>query len=132
MLVGDTVPLPAPYALTSSLESLTVTNDAQGTDGFQMSFKLAKDTLVEYGILLQRLIEPFKRVVLGVLFGALPEVLIDGVVTHHQFTPSAEPGATRLTVSGRDVSQMLDLEEKNEEYPNQPDFVIATRLIGSY
>jgi hypothetical protein len=132
VLVGDTIPLPAPYALTSSLQSVTVTNDAQGSDGFQITFKLAKDTLIEYGVLLQRTLEPFKRIVLGVLFGALPEVLIDGVITNHQFTPSAEPGATRLSVTGRDVSQMLDLEERNEEYPNQPDFVIATRLIASY
>jgi hypothetical protein len=132
MLVGDTVPVPAPYALTSALESVTVTNDAQGTDGFQMSFKLAKDTLVDYGVLLGRLVEPFKRVVLAVVFGALPEVLIDGVITNHQFTPSAEPGASRLAITGRDVSQMLDLEERNEEYPNQPDSLIATQIIGRY
>src|SRR5262245_42759362 len=95
MLVGDTVPLPAPYGLMSAIENITVTNDAQGGDGFQMTFKLAKDTVVEYGILLQGLVAPFKRVVLAVVLGALPEVLIDGVITNHQFTPSAEPGATR-------------------------------------
>jgi phage protein D len=49
-----------------------------------------------------------------------------------QLTPSAEPGASTLSVTGKDVSQMLDLEEKNEAFPNQPDYVIAATIIGSY
>jgi hypothetical protein len=35
-------------------------------------------------------------------------------------------------VIGRDVSVMLDLEEKNESYPNQPDFLIVTRILATY
>ena len=61
-----------------------------------------------------------------------PEVLIDGIITHHQFAPSNEPGGSTLTVTGTDVSIMLDLEEKNESYANQPDFVIVLQLIGQY
>jgi hypothetical protein len=62
----------------------------------------------------------------------VPEVLMDGVITHYQLQPSNEPGRTTLTVIGRDVSVMLDLEEKNESYPNQPDFVIMTRILAAY
>jgi phage protein D len=46
--------------------------------------------------------------------------------------PSNEPGMSTLTVTGRDLRQVLDLEEKNGEYGNQPDSVIFTRLIGAY
>jgi hypothetical protein len=35
-------------------------------------------------------------------------------------------------VTGTDLTTLLDLKEKNEEYPNQPDFAIATRLLASY
>src|SRR5262249_57174388 len=55
-----------------------------------------------------------------------------GIITHHQYAPSNDPGASTLTVSGRDVSVMLDLEEKNQNYDNQPDSVIFTTIIGSY
>jgi hypothetical protein len=34
---------------------------------------------------------------------------MDGVITRHEFTPSNEPGQTSLTVTGLDVSQMMDL-----------------------
>jgi hypothetical protein len=129
--MGSTIPLPAPYSVISALQRLEVTNDADSGDGFQITFSLGKDQPADYG-LLGGLLDPFTRVVIGVLMGAVPEVLIDGVITHHQIAPSNEPGMSTLTVTGKDVSQMLDLEEKNQEYPNQPDFLIVTTLLASY
>jgi hypothetical protein len=132
LLIGETVPLPAPYEVTSALARAEVTSDADSRDGFQLRFRLAKDGVMDYGLLQAGYLRPFQRVIIGLLVGAVPEVLIDGVVTHEQVTPGAEPGSATLTVMGKDISQMLDLEEKNREFPNQPDFLIATRVIGEY
>jgi hypothetical protein len=131
VLTGQTVPLPASYDLMSALTRVEVTNDAQQGDGFQMTFTLGKGAL-DYGLLSSGALDPFTRVIVGVLLGAVPEVLIDGIITHHQIAPSNDPGMSTLTVTGRDVSVMLDLEEKNEEYKNQPDFVIVAQLIANY
>jgi hypothetical protein len=130
--VGKTIPLPAPRAVTAALTKAEVTNDAENGDGFQLTFTLGKDLGVEYGLLLSGALDPFTRVVLGVILGVVPEVLIDGVITHHQMSPSNQPGMSTLTVTGKDVSLMLDLEEKNEKYENQPDFLIVTRLLAQY
>ena len=132
LLVGDTLPLPAPYALTTAVSRIQVTSDAEGGDGFQMTVKAARDAVLDYSVVASGLLDPFKRVIVAVLFGAVPEVLIDGVITNQQFTPSDEPGASTITVSGKDVSQMLDLEERNDEFPNQPDSIIVTRRILEY
>ncbi|HEX2204987.1 MAG TPA: hypothetical protein VHG91_16880 [Longimicrobium sp.] len=132
LLVGETVPLPAPYALTSAVTRIQVTSDAEGGDGFQMTVKVARDAVLDYSVIAAGHLDPFKRIVVAVLFGVVPEVLIDGVVTNQQFTPSDEPGGSTLTVTGKDVSQMLDLEERNDEFPNQPDALIATRRIAEY
>ena len=131
LLVGDTIPLPAPGSLATALANVEVTSDDRTGDGFQLGFRVTKETL-DFGPLRDGSLDPFKRVVVAVLFGVVPEVLIDGVITHQDLAPSDEPGASTLTVTGRDLTQMLDLEEKNEEYPNQPDFVIATRVLASY
>lgn len=131
LMVGPTVPLPASAAVSQAFASAEVTNDAATGDGFQLTFTLAKET-ADYGLLMSGVLDPFNRVVVGVLMGAMPEVLIDGIITHHQVTPSNEPGKSTLTVTGKDVSVMLDLEEKNEQYPNQPDSVIVTQLLASY
>lgn len=132
ILIGNTVPLPAPYEVTNALRQLVVTNDSSTGDGFQMTFSLAHSGLADYGLIQNGTVDPMKRVVIGVLFGALPEVLIDGVITHHQFNPGSQPGQATLTVMGRDLTTLMNLEEKNDEFPNQPDFLIATRVLSSY
>lgn len=132
LLIGKTVPLPAPYEVTSALMQATVTNDVQQGDGFQLTFSLSKDNVINYGLLQSGLIDPFTRVIVGVLLGVTPSVLIDGVIDHHQITPSNEPGMTTLTVMGKDLTMVLDLEEKNVQYKNQPDFLIVTRIIADY
>jgi hypothetical protein len=131
LLIGKTVPLPAPDEVTSALVNLEVTNDAKGGDGFQMTFSLAKG-IVEYTLLKSGKFSPGTRVIVAVMLGVKQEVLIDGIVTHHQVTPAHEPGMSTLTVTGSDLTVILDLKEKNERYPNQPDFLIFSRLIGAY
>jgi hypothetical protein len=130
--MGKTIPQPAPPDVLDSLLKVEVTNDDENGDGFQMTFSLGKDKTMDYGLLQSGVVEPFTRVMIGVILGATPEVLIDGVIAHHQVVPGNEPGTSTLTVTGKDVGQMLDLEQKNEKYENQPDFVIVTQLIGSY
>lgn len=130
--LGQTVPLPAPPDVQNALTSLEVTNDEQSGDGFRMSFTLSKELPFDFNLLQSGALKPSTRVIIGVLLGASLEILIDGIITHHQVAPSDEPGASTLTVMGKDVSIMLDLEEKNDKFENQPDSVIVTRLLGNY
>jgi hypothetical protein len=130
--VGPTVPLPAPPGVMKALTEVTVTNDSEGQDGFQLTLTLGKSALFDFGVLSDGTFDPLRRVVIGVLMGASPEVLIDGVVTHHQVVPGSDPGTSTMTVTGKDLTQVLDLDERNVDYPNQPDFVIFTRLVATY
>jgi hypothetical protein len=132
LLLGKTVPLPAPVEVMSGVSKVEVTNDSERGDGFQITFLEGKDKAADYGLLKSGALDQFNRVVIGVAFGVIPEVLVDGIIAHHQLAPGSEPGTSTLTVTGRDLRQMLDLEEKNEKYENQPDSVIFTRLIGGY
>ncbi len=132
VLAGETIPLPASYDLMTALTHVEVTNDADQGDGFQMTLALSKDSLINYGILSDGSLDPFNRVVIGVLLGLSPEVLINGVITHHQFSPSNDPGMSMLTVTGKDVTAMIDLKETNQPYKNQPDFVIVNRVLANY
>lgn len=130
--MGKNVPIPAPFEVLSSLEKVEVTNDSENGDGFQLTLSLGKDKSMDYSLLRNSALEPFTRVIIGVILGVVPEVLIDAVILHHQILPGNDPGTSKLIVMGKAVSQMLDLEEKNEKYENQPDFLIVMQLIGSY
>lgn len=129
--MGSTVPLPAPYELIEALDSVEVENDSEAGDGFQMTFTMQKDRTLDYGLLRNKSLEPGTRVVIGALMDALPEILIDGVIEHHQIQTDPQTGAS-ITTTGKALSSMLDLEEKNESFPNQPDWVIVNRIILSY
>jgi len=132
LLLGPTVPLPAPAEVMSALSRVEVTNDSGSGDGFQLTFMLARSGVADYGLLQSGALSPMTRVVIGVLFGAMPEVLIDGVITHQQFSPGSGPGQATLTVTGRDLTAVMDLEEKDASFENQPDFLIVTRVLAAY
>jgi hypothetical protein len=57
---------------------------------------------------------------------------MDGIITNHQFAPSETPGETTFTVTGEDVSVMMDLREEIREHPAQPEPIIVTLLTTHY
>jgi hypothetical protein len=132
ILIGPTLPRPAPYAVADALTDLVVTNKDQERDGFQMTFSLGKDSPLDYGLLLNGLFDPPNRVVIVVFIGTTSQILIDGIITNHQVAPSNKPGESTLVVTGEDISLMLDLVEKSMTHSNQPDSIIVTKLLTSY
>jgi hypothetical protein len=127
--MGPTIPVPVAPEVIRALSQATVQAGGQ-QDGFQLTFRLTRDTVLDYSLL--DAVAPMTRVSLGVLFGAMPEALMEGVITNVALTPSDTPGASTVTVSGRDVSVMMDLREKNQPYSNRPDNVVALELLAPY
>ena len=132
LLIGANVPRPAPYEVMESFVSLEVRNNDRERDTFLMDFTLGKDSLIDYGLLLNGYFDPPNRIVIAVLMGVLPDVLIDGVITSHQVMPSNRPGESTLHITGEDISLMLDLDDRSETHPNQPDSIIVTKLLAKY
>jgi hypothetical protein len=89
--VGKGVPRPAPPALLQAIRSVEVTNQAEGDDGFQITFSLSKQKTGEYDALQGGALDPESRVILGVVLGTTPEPLMDGVIYHHQLMPGQQP-----------------------------------------
>jgi len=129
LFIGPTIPLPAPYPITDALISVEVTNDDRQRDGFTLEFSLGKDTLMDYSLLASGLLEPPNIVTIMVTIGALPQALINGMITQHQFLPGNKPGESRLHVTGEDIGLKFDLEERSDTYSNRPDSVIVTQMI---
>ena len=117
-----------------ALDSIQVTTSDSGRSGFQLSLRVGRgrSDLLDYALQLGPLLQPFSRVVLIVSFGGLPEVLMDGIITNQQFSPSSEPGTSTLTLTGEDVSVMMDMEERSVEHPAQPEMAIAAKIIATY
>jgi hypothetical protein len=138
-MIGPTIPLPAPAELASAIESIEVRNTDEGRDGFQIIFSIGRASgqtpggnALDYSLINNPLLNAFNRVIVMLVFGLSPTVLIDGIITHKQFSPSAEPGQSKLTITGEDVSIMMDRIESSTTHPNQPDIAIVSKIIASY
>lgn len=130
--LGATVPTPPDPGVLAGLTRVRVTNNAIGQDGFELTFTVGVDKSFDVDLLASGVVEPKTRVWLAAILGVVPEVLIDGVITHHQLAMSNEPGTGTLTVQGTDISALLDLEERSTSYPNRPDSVIMLQMVTKY
>ncbi len=135
MLIGPAVAVPAPPLLTENLDAVEVTNTDEGRSGFQITFKAGRSGLrgvLDDPLLSSPLLRPFSRVILIVTFNVRPRVLMDGIITNQELQPGAETGQSTITVTGEDVSVMMDQEERTDEHPAQPDPAIVAKLIAGY
>jgi hypothetical protein len=135
LLIGPSVPLPASPDIAEAVQSVSVTHNDEGRSGFQIVLQVGRagpTDLLDYRLLLNPLLRPFNRVILVVLFNAIPRVLMDGLITNQQFSPGNQPGAATLTLTGEDVSIAMDMEKKRAEYPAMSEMMIAALIIGSY
>lgn len=133
--IGPTAPVPVSPGLLASLEQVQVTHNDTGRSGFQLTFAVARDRqagLLDYPPLLLQQLRAGFRVLLVTTLNGRPRVLMDGIITNHQLAPSAEPAGTRLTVTGEDVSVMMDLHEQKLPYPAMADATIATTILARY
>lgn len=125
------VPAPAPFEVVDALLGLQVKNNDRKRDGFQMDFNVGRDSLLEYGLLSSGVLDVSTRVIIVMIFGGLPQVLIDGIITDHQMRPSNEPGRSTLRVLGQDISIRLSFEDRNKTYPQQKDSDIVTSILSN-
>lgn len=135
LLTGPTVAVPAPPLLLDAMDRIEVTNSDTGRSGFQLVFTTGRSgsaDLVDFPLFTVPLLQAFHRVVLLVTFAGRTRVLMDGVVTHRELTSGTAPGTGTLTVTGEDVSLMMDLQEKAEEHQAQSEAITATVIIGRY
>jgi hypothetical protein len=126
---------PATERVMEALRSAGVNLTDQGPIGFQMTFDVGRSgraDLLDYKLLEATELRPFNRVVLTVSFALREEVLVDGYITDQQLNPGNEPGTSTLTLTGEDVSVMMDLEEKAYSYPNLSYKKIVGKVVDRY
>lgn len=133
LLVGPAVPVPAPQSV---IEALTAVQVSSGIDrsGFQLSFSLSKNSPILKTMLPAGYFDPIvTRVMIIATVGGIPNVLADGIVTRQEFVPSNEPGQTTLTITGEDLSVLMDIVDMNfMRFPAMPDFARVALILAKY
>jgi hypothetical protein len=110
LLVGPMVPLPAPKPLIDALTSVEVTTRGTGRSVFQLSFTLSNRSPLQTLFLLAMGGPGVElRVVIMITANGIPHVLMDGVMRHHEVQPSGKTGHSTMTVTGEDLTAVMDL-----------------------
>lgn len=135
LMMGPVTSTPPPVSqpLTDALLSAQVTVTAGQASGFQLVFDLAKNAVINARLLAQGFFDPEVRVILVVTVSGVPTVLMDGVVTQQEVDVANEAGSSTLTVTGQDLTVLMDLVEKNAtSFPNMSDAQSAQQIITGY
>ena len=133
LLAGPVVPLPAPD-LTEHLDTVSVNHSDEGPSTFQIGFRAMRDLplgLVDYPMLLTQRVKVGTRIVLMLTVNAVPQVLMDGIVTHQQLNPGDKPGSGSITVTGEDLGVLLAQKELLIPFPG-PDAMVVLTLLAPY
>ena len=126
LLIGPVVPLPAPRVVLDALESVEVTTAAGSVSGFTLSLQINSQSELNTLFLITAgqstgLGMPPLRVMLVVTLNGTPQVLFDGVMTHVQVQPGENGAAGRITVTGEDLTKVMDMFDfSGLPYPAMP------------
>ena len=133
LLIGPAVPVPAPQAVMDAVTSVQVTS-SKDTSGFQLVFAISKNSLLLTTLLPAGYFDPITtRVIVIATVGGMPQVLMDGVVTRQELAPSSEPGQSTLTITGEDLSALMDLIDlTGVPYPAMPEVARVYLMLAKY
>jgi hypothetical protein len=133
LMIGPAVPIPAPKVVMDALLSIEVTN-GKDKSGFQLTFGISKESTLLKTMLPAGYFDPMTtRVIIAVTMGGLPTVLMDGIVTRHELAPSNSPGQSTLTITGEDLSVLMDIVEMPfMRYPATPAIGQAYLILAKY
>ncbi|WHZ26491.1 MAG: hypothetical protein OJF51_001286 [Nitrospira sp.] len=134
LLVGPTVPVPVPQEVVDALTGVQVTVAAGQRSGFQLTFTLTNTSPLQTAFLLMAGQTPLLRVIIVVTINGLPQVLMDGVLTHTEVNPGAKPGQSALTVTGEDLTRVMDLQDLSGIilFPAMPLEARVALIIAKY
>jgi hypothetical protein len=135
LFIGPAVPIAASRTVMEALKSVTVTSGTDGPTGFQLTFDLSTHSPLHTVFLLAGGGSPLPilRVVIAVAVGGSTQVLVDGVVTNQEVASGEKPGRAALTVTGEDLSRVMDyIDFSGFPFPAMPDFARVALILAKY
>ncbi|MFK0293007.1 hypothetical protein ACIQU6_21375 [Streptomyces sp. NPDC090442] len=121
-----------PQEVMEALLSAQITSTAGERSGFQLAFDLTKKGAIVERLLPEGFFDPKTRVIVTVSLKGTPVVLLDGVIVRHEVGSSNHPGQSTLTLTGEDLSLLMDLEERTDRYPNLAPSQRVERILSKY
>jgi hypothetical protein len=133
-MIGPAVPVPVSKEILDALTAVQVTTSTEGPSGFQLTFELSTKSPLHMLFLLSGGSPiPLVRVVIVVTINGTPEAIMDGVMTNHEVAPGSSPSTSTLTVTGEDLSKVMDyIDFSGIPYPAMPFSARVLLILAKY
>jgi hypothetical protein len=133
LMIGPVVPVPVPREVLDALTSVEVRSRTDDASAFQLTFSLNNRSPLHTLFLIAGSQTPLLRVIIILTINGTPNVLMDGVMTNQQVTPGSNPGESTLTITGEDLTKMMNLIDfSGIPYPAMPPEVRVLLIIAKY
>jgi hypothetical protein len=133
LLAGPLLPVPVPAEIVQAIRSVQVTVASGQRSAFQVVLANSKRSPISTTLIPTGLLDPGIRVVIMVTVNGLPNVLMDGVITRQEAGFSNELGQSAVTLTGEDLTVLMDLEERQGiPFPPLPAAGQVLWLLKSY
>lgn len=134
LMIGPAVPVPVPRMVLDALQSVKVTSRARDTSGFELTFSLSnRSPLHTLFLLAGGAGIPFVRVIIVVTVNGTSTVLMDGLMTQHQIAPGSDSGHSTLTVTGEDLTRVMEyVDASGLPYPAMPVEARVALILAKY
>ncbi|WP_255462239.1 hypothetical protein [Granulicella sp. WH15] len=134
LMIGPAVPVPVSADVLNALTAVEVTNTTDGPSGFRLQFTLPKKSPLEVLFLVAGGASvPLVRVVVAVTLNGATEVLVDGVMTNHQYVPGSAGQGPTLTIIGEDLTRVMDyIDFSGIPYPAMPAEARVALILAKY
>ncbi len=129
------VVMPAPPLLMESVLEIEVRQATERDSGFKIVLSAGREgPLGMFG-------PPFAgderfqrgaRVVITVWTGVKPTPIFDGIVTKSQYIPGTGAHQGRYVMLGRDLTHVMNQEQKREAHPAQDEATVARKIAATY
>ena len=134
LMIGPAVPVPVSQDILDALTTVQVTSSASDASGFQLQFTITNRSPLQTIFLLSGGSPiPLVRVIIAVTVNGATEVLMDGVMTNHELSPGPDVGHSTLTVTGKDLTQVMDyIDFSGFPFPGMPNEARVLVILAKY
>jgi hypothetical protein len=134
LMMGPIIPVTVPRVVLDSLASVEVKVEDVGSSGFQLVFSIDKQSPLQILFLLSGGMPLlFMRCILVATVNGVANVLIDGVITNNQIAPGAKGSNSTLTITGRDLTALMDQSNwSGFPFPACPREARVALLLAKY
>src|SRR5262249_18401126 len=135
LMIGPAIPVPVSQDVLDALTSVQVaTTSGEAQSGFELTFTLSNRSPLHTVFLLTGGASiPIVRVVIVVTVNGTPQVLMDGVMLHHEVQPGSTAGQSVLTIKGKDLTTLMTiLPFDGVPYPAMPPAARVLLILAKY